>query len=78
MQLPRRIKDIRTMLDVINWRALESEIDREIRSRLVIVGPVNAGKSSLFNTLQGREISEVSSLPGQHAKQLAKHLVHLR
>src|SRR5690242_14015336 len=62
--LPRRIEDIRTMLNVINWRGLESEIDRETRSRLVIVGPVNAGKSSLFNALQGRDISEVSPVPG--------------
>jgi small GTP-binding protein len=62
--LPRRIEDIRTMLNVINWRGLESEIDRETRSRLVIVGPVNAGKSSLFNALQGRDISEVSPIPG--------------
>src|SRR5260221_14649545 len=63
-QLPRRLEDIRTMLNVVNWRALESEIDRETRSRLVIVGPVNAGKSSLFNALQGRDISEVSPVPG--------------
>src|SRR5258708_16810885 len=63
-QLPRRLEDIRTMLNVVNWRALESEIDRETRSRLVIVGPVNAGKSSLFNALQGRDISQVSPVPG--------------
>src|SRR5260221_12923967 len=63
-ELPRRLEDIRTMLNVANWRALESEIDRETRSRLVIVGPVNAGKSSLFNALQGRDISQVSPVPG--------------
>src|SRR5215510_1705537 len=64
LRLPRQIDDIRTMLSVINWRELESQVDMETRSQLAIVGPVNSGKSSLFNVLEGREISEVSPVPG--------------
>ncbi len=52
------------MLSVINWRDLESQVEAETRSRLAIVGPVNSGKSSLFNALEGRNISEVSPVPG--------------
>ncbi len=64
MRLPRQMEDIRTMMNVVNWRELESQVEGETRSRLAIVGPVNSGKSSLFNTLEGREISEVSPVPG--------------
>ncbi len=64
LQLPRRLDDIRAVFNVVNWRDLETQIDTETRARLVIVGPVNAGKSSLFNTLQGRDLSEVSPVPG--------------
>jgi small GTP-binding protein len=31
---------------------------------VAIVGPVNSGKSTLFNTLQGHEVSPVSAIPG--------------
>jgi small GTP-binding protein len=64
LQLPRRLDDIRAVFSVVNWRDLEAQIDAETRARLVIVGPVNAGKSSLFNVLQGRDISDVSPVPG--------------
>ena len=33
-------------------------------SRVVLVGPPNAGKSSLFNALTGRSEAIVSDLPG--------------
>src|SRR5205807_920879 len=32
--------------------------------RLAIVGPVNSGKSTLFNLLEGRNLSEISPIPG--------------
>jgi small GTP-binding protein len=64
LRLPRQMEDVRTMLSVINWRDLESQVEAETRSRLAIIGPVNVGKSSLFNALEGREISEVSPIPG--------------
>ncbi len=64
LRLPRYLEDLRTMLSVVNWQDLEAQVQTEMRSRLVIVGPVNSGKSSLFNALEGREISEVSPVPG--------------
>lgn len=63
-RLPQKLGDIHTMLNLVNWRNLESEVATEARSRLTIVGPVNSGKSSLFNALEGRDISEVSPVPG--------------
>ncbi|MCU0520250.1 MAG: 50S ribosome-binding GTPase [Anaerolineae bacterium] len=37
---------------------------QETASRLVIVGPVNSGKSTLFNRLHGRKLSATSAVPG--------------
>ncbi len=64
LRLPQRLQDIRTLLNVVNWRDLEAQVEGEARARLAIVGPVNSGKSSLFNALEGRDISEVSPVPG--------------
>src|SRR5512140_3313138 len=64
LRLPRQMEDIRTILNVVNWRELESQVEAETRSHLAIAGPVNVGKSSLFNTMEGRDISEVSPIPG--------------
>jgi small GTP-binding protein len=64
LRLPQRLQDIRTLLNVVNWRDLEAQVEGETRTRLAIVGPVNSGKSSLFNALEGRDISEVSPVPG--------------
>src|SRR5258706_6529259 len=64
VSLPRHLEDIRTVLGVINWQDLAAEVSGETRTRLAIVGPVNSGKSSLFNALEGREISAVSPVPG--------------
>ena len=64
LRLPQYMDDIRTVLNVVNWRGLESQVEGEARTRLAIVGPVNSGKSSLFNALEGRAISEVSPVPG--------------
>ncbi|MCC7446601.1 MAG: GTP-binding protein [Anaerolineae bacterium] len=64
IRLPQKLDDIHTMLNVINWRDLEAQVATEARSRLAIVGPVNSGKSSLFNALEGRDISTVSPVPG--------------
>jgi small GTP-binding protein len=72
IRLPRRIEDIRAIFDVIRWRELASQVEAESRSRLAIIGPVNAGKSSLFNVLQGREISEVSPIPGTTTEAIAE------
>jgi small GTP-binding protein len=43
---------------------MEREVAQETASRLVIVGPVNSGKSTLFNRLHGRKLSATSAVPG--------------
>lgn len=63
-QLPRHLQDVRALLRALDWHALEQEVAQEAASRLVIVGPVNSGKSTLFNRLQGRKVSATSAVPG--------------
>jgi small GTP-binding protein len=64
LSLPSQMKDLQVVLRGLDWHALEEEVDREMRSRLAIVGPVNSGKSTLFNHLHGKRISAVSAVPG--------------
>ena len=63
-KIPTSLKDIRTFLLAIDWLKWEEEIRQEMRARVAIVGPVNSGKSTLFNLLYGRTVSPVSAVPG--------------
>jgi len=63
-KIPTSLKDIRTFLLAIDWIKWEEEIRQEMRARVAIVGPVNSGKSTLFNLLYGRTVSPVSAVPG--------------
>ncbi len=62
--LPTYMQDLQFVLRTLDWKTLSSEIDAEMRARLVIVGPVNSGKSTLFNRLHGQNLSAVSAVPG--------------
>ncbi len=62
--LPRKLRDIRDVLEALDLHALEREIEREAHTRLALVGPVNSGKSTLFNRLHGQALSEVRAVPG--------------
>jgi small GTP-binding protein len=62
--LPRKMEDIHTLLRSLDWHAVGYEVAQETQARLVIVGPVNSGKSTLFNRLHGQKISAVSAVPG--------------
>ncbi len=64
LKLPRRLQDVQTLLRSLDWHAIEQEVAQETASRLVIVGPVNSGKSTLFNRLHGRQLSATSAVPG--------------
>lgn len=58
------MKDIRAFLSSLDWETLVQQVERETRAQMAIVGPVNAGKSTLFNALKGAEVSPVSAVPG--------------
>jgi len=58
------MEDIHTLLRALDWHAVGHEVEQEMQARLVIVGPVNSGKSTLFNRLHGRKLSAVSAVPG--------------
>ncbi len=62
--LPSQMKDLQAVLRGLDWHTLEAEVEQESRSRLAIVGPVNSGKSTLFNRLHGRKLSAASAVPG--------------
>ncbi len=67
MSLPTRLRDIRQMLETFDLRQIEAAVAQEARAQLVIIGPVNSGKSTLFNQLKGQKLSAVSAVPGTTA-----------
>jgi small GTP-binding protein len=64
LNLPNRLGDVQVLLRSLDWHTVEQDVAREAESRLVIVGPVNSGKSTLFNRLHGRKLSAISAVPG--------------
>jgi small GTP-binding protein len=63
-QLPATLLEIRRLFDALDWHSLTRQVEAEAHARVAIVGPVNSGKSTLFNTLKGREVSPVGAVPG--------------
>jgi predicted GTPase len=72
MSLPTRLRDARRFINTLDLRQIESSIAEEARAQLIIVGPVNSGKSTLFNQLKGKPISAVSAVPGTTKKVIAE------
>jgi small GTP-binding protein len=64
MNLPTRLRDTRKLLESLDFRQIEAAVAQEARAQLVIIGPVNSGKSTLFNQLKGQQVSPVSAVPG--------------
>lgn len=64
MKLPARLADLRGLLQALDWDELALAVQREAAARLAIVGPVNSGKSTLFNQMIGRRVSPVTAVPG--------------
>jgi small GTP-binding protein len=62
--LPTRLADIRKLFQALDWDRLSFDVEEEAHARLAIVGPVNSGKSTLFNLIKGRKVSAVKALPG--------------
>lgn len=72
MSLPTRLKDTRQLIEGLDLRQIETAVARETRARLVIIGPVNSGKSTLFNQLKGQKLSAVSAVPGTTTELIAE------
>ncbi|MBN1955245.1 MAG: GTP-binding protein [Anaerolineae bacterium] len=64
INLPARLADLRGLLQALDWDKLSLSVQREAASRLAIVGPVNSGKSTLFNMIKGQKVSAVTAVPG--------------
>jgi small GTP-binding protein len=62
--LPTRLADIRGLFEAFEWDKLSFQVEKEAHARLAIVGPVNSGKSTLFNRIKGRKVSSVQAIPG--------------
>ena len=62
--LPTRLADIRGLFEAFEWDKLSFQVEKEAQARLAIVGPVNSGKSTLFNRIKGRKVSSVQAVPG--------------
>jgi small GTP-binding protein len=63
-RLPATLAEIRRLFEALDWVQISRQVAEEARARVAIVGPVNSGKSTLFNTLKGREVSPVGAVPG--------------
>ena len=62
--LPTRLADLRNLFEALDWDRLSLRVAEEAHTRLAIVGPVNSGKSTLFNLIKGRRVSAVTAVPG--------------
>jgi len=62
--LPTRLADLRKLFQALDWDRLSLDVEQEAHARLAIVGPVNSGKSTLFNLIEGRKVSAVKAVPG--------------
>jgi len=72
MNLPTGIKNTRQFLESLDLKQIEAAVAAEARAQLVIVGPVNSGKSTLFNLLKGQKLSPVSAVPGTTTRNLGE------
>jgi small GTP-binding protein len=62
--LPGTIGAVQSFMKAVNWKEAQAEVMRGLNDTVVIVGQPNTGKSTLFNTIKGQQLSEVSAEAG--------------
>jgi small GTP-binding protein len=72
--LPTSVREINRLLNALEIKSLREEIRAEAAARVSIVGPVNSGKSTLFNFLRDKMVSETSPVPGTTKKVIVEHV----
>lgn len=62
--IPTTLAQARRFMNSVNWKTAQKEIEEELTHKVAILGLANSGKSTLFNTLQGKYVSPVSATAG--------------
>jgi small GTP-binding protein len=62
--LPANITMVQNFMKAVNWKEAQEEVLHELHDTVVIVGLPNSGKSTLFNTIKGEQLSPVSAQAG--------------
>ncbi|HET9918199.1 MAG TPA: GTPase [Ktedonobacteraceae bacterium] len=62
--LPANITMVQNFMKAVNWKQAQEEVLHELHDTVVIVGQPNTGKSTLFNTMKGEQLSPVSAQAG--------------
>jgi small GTP-binding protein len=62
--MPSNLATVRKFIQAVDWRAAQDEIAGDLEGKIAILGMPNSGKSTLFNTLEGKYRSYVSPQAG--------------
>jgi small GTP-binding protein len=62
--LPANVTMVQHFMRAVNWKEAQEEVLHELHDTIVIVGLPNSGKSTLFNTMKGEQLSPVSAQAG--------------